>query len=415
MTTTTYTLEQRCYDTARKAGLQLVRDAIWKDDCCNWVSASVTPMGGRYQVVRNSCSPGIYSGLAGIALFLAHLNEFENDSLIDATLNGAVNTLLRYQAENKIPVFSYFNGTVGVADVLITLGTLKKKQKWLKAGWALLEDVRKAKPLAAELDVISGVAGAIPVLLRYYKQSRLEWLREKAEACGELLVNTAQVTGGECTWLSMPGSPGLTGYSHGNSGMCLALLELYQTSGHQRYLQVANAGWNYERNRFSPEAQNWPDLRQMPGAEAPKAAFQQAWCHGAPGMILPRLRAWQITGDSTFLHEAQVAIRTTHNGLFNNTGNFSLCHGMSGNADILFTAGVVLNDATLMKTAGEAARYGIEKVADYNITWPSGVSDPQGSNTVYENVSLMLGYAGTGYFYLRMAHPDKVPSLMLVN
>jgi lantibiotic modifying enzyme len=402
-------------EVALSAGLRLVRDAIWHDDKCNWIGANVAPVGGRYQVVRNACPPGIYSGLAGIALFLGHLSETDNEPLVDITLNGAVNAIIDNSASAQLPVYSWFNGSVGVADALISLGERKKKKKWVKAGSQLLESVRDTQPKPEEIDVIGGVAGVIPVLLRHYRQKKEQWLLDTAIQCGELLLQSAVHQGNECTWITMPGSPGLTGYSHGNSGVSLALMELYGATGQHYYLQTAMAGIQFERNRFNPAQQNWPDLRQMPGSTSKPGTCAEAWCHGAPGMVLPRIRAWQITGDKTLLDEAHLAINTTRNGLLASNSNYSLCHGVAGNADILLTAGIVLNDQSLTQRAAEAGRFGIERVVNYNMNWPGGVSDPMGSNTQYDNPSLMLGLAGTAYFYLRLANPHKVPSLMLVN
>jgi lantibiotic modifying enzyme len=38
--------------------------------------------------------------------------------------------------------------------------------------------------------------------------------------------------------------------------------------------------------------------------------------------------------------------------------------------------------------------------------WPSGVSGG-------DNPGLLLGLAGTGYFYLRLSDPDAVPTILL--
>jgi lantibiotic modifying enzyme len=40
-----------------------------------------------------------------------------------------------------------------------------------------------------------------------------------------------------------------------------------------------------------------------------------AWCHGAPGGALARLRAWALTGDPHHRQEAVAALHTTARAL----------------------------------------------------------------------------------------------------
>ena len=87
----------------------------------------------------------------------------------------------------------------------------------------------------------------------------------------------------------------------------------------------------------------------------------------------------------------------------------------AGNADVLLTAGALLGDSSLTQAAQEAGRMGIERYRMHNIGWTSGVSDPNGGTGRFENPSLMIGLAGTGYFYLRLAQAATVPSVLLLS
>jgi lantibiotic modifying enzyme len=62
--------------TADGIGSRLGRQAIWHGNRCNWVGAQPIERhpGGLYQgVTYEALGPDLYSGTAGVALFLAEL------------------------------------------------------------------------------------------------------------------------------------------------------------------------------------------------------------------------------------------------------------------------------------------------------------------------------------------------------
>jgi lantibiotic biosynthesis protein len=412
--TQTDTLTNQFMQAALDAGYRLVREAIWQGDCCNWIGGNIAPTGGRYQVVKMACPANIYSGIGGIALFLSQLTQQVADPLLQETFEAAMRTLVSEKMSPEKMPYGYYCGQLGIADILIQIGTAKQQQAWVTQGWQMMQNICENAPSENELDIITGVAGSIPVLLKYYRAKKEDWLLIAAENCGNLLLSKAVKTETHYTWVTMAGSPGLTGYSHGNAGIALALLELYQVTQNNQWLNAAMMGFQYERQLFDNNNQNWPDLRQVPGAP-PTTTYscQEAWCHGAPGIALSRLRAWQITNDVNFLNEARTALHTTYLGLHRSQTNYSLCHGIAGNADVLLTAGLLLQDNTLVFAAREAGRIGIENHIAKNLDWSTGVSDPNGAPGTSQNPSLLLGLAGTGYFYLRLYNPFQVPTVLM--
>jgi hypothetical protein len=133
-----------------------------------------------------------------------------------------------------------------------------------------------------------------------------------------------------------------------------------------------------------------------------------AWCHGAPGIGLARLRAWQTLGEQQYLDDAQAAIRSTAESLADPRMNYSLCHGRGGNAETLVVAAEILGDESYLQRAREVAMEGWETYESQGKAWPcgtmQGVSDP----------GLLLGDSGIGYFLLRLARPET-PSVLLVT
>jgi lantibiotic modifying enzyme len=93
---------------------------------------------------------------------------------------------------------------------------------------------------------------------------------------------------------------------------------------------------------------------------------------------------------------------------FTKGANFSLCHGLGGNADLLINASIVLDDPARMALPEQAGDQGIEQIERQDLRWPCGVTEGD------ETPNLMLGTAGIGYFYLRLWDPRLVPSVLIL-
>ncbi|HEY6989665.1 MAG TPA: lanthionine synthetase LanC family protein, partial [Bryobacteraceae bacterium] len=304
----------------------------------------------------------------------------------------------------------FYSGALGIIYTALELGRIEQALN-------LLESLSPDEVDRQGLDVISGSAGAIPVLLRIHQKYPGDSLMDLAVRHGERLLRTAHRNGEGWTWNTLSASAGrhLTGFSHGTAGIAWALLELFRAVGNTEYRVAAGHALAYERTEFSQMHRNWPDFRPMnertpPGTGEP--SYSVAWCHGAPGIGLSRLRAYSILADDVCLAEAEIALATTMQllgapALANQ--NFSLCHGAGGNAELLIEAAVVLGRSNLRAAAENAGWYGIETYLKARRPWPCGVV-PGG-----ETPNLMLGLAGIGHFYLRLCDPVKTPSVLIVR
>lgn len=88
--------------------------------------------------------------------------------------------------------------------------------------------------------------------------------------------------------------------------------------------------------------------------------------------------------------------------------DFSLCHGLAGNAECAAVSARILGNGAGTGAERDLARFGLERYHADRAPWPCGV--PGGG----ENPSLMLGLAGIGHFYLRLALPEEVPSVLMI-
>jgi len=406
-------------ETAAALGARLCRDAVWAGGRCNWVGDAQEPAPGEWVVVQRALGPVLYDGTAGVALFLARLHAATGErpfrTAARSALRQALGALDRVDPRVAIALHS---GLTGIAWALAEAGDALGEAAWTEAAAKLAEPLAATAPDARAVDVITGSAGAIPVLLGLARRLERPALAELAARHGELLLEAARR--GEHGWswhtLDMPSRADLTGYSHGAAGIGLALLELAAATGDARFREGADQAFRYEAHWFDAQQGNWPDHRVF-GDPAEAAAlppsFSMAWCHGAPGIGLSRLRAWRLTGDPARLAEAHAALATTvralEAGLAGPGYGFSLCHGDAGNAELPLLAAEVLGEPAPALTAERVGWAGIERWGATGLPWPCGV--PGGGETP----GLMLGLAGIGHFYLRLYDPASTPSVLLVT
>ncbi len=417
-------------ETAHSIARRLVAGAVWDGEKCNWIGARLTTDIGRStrrSPVLEYAALGLdlYSGTAGVALFLAEEQALTGDQQVKEAALGAIHQALDHTS--LIPEhlrLGLYTGWMGVALSAARVGVLTQEACLLEQAQAL--SLLCAQSLASngthEHDLMGGSAGAIiaSLSLREMLWDAGGYLLDFAISLGESLLQAAHSSrygdGGYC-WESVgkrfPRS--LTGLSHGASGIGYALLELAAATRDEQYLNAAHGAFRYERHWLDPVAGNWPDFREnrsgkKHGVYTPTFATQ--WCHGAPGIALSRLRAYAALGDPTARDEALLALNTTarwvERALTSDDMNYSLCHGLAGNADVLMQGSLTphLDTASGSELAHDVARRGIEKYAAAGY-WPCGAGGGVAPG-------LMLGLAGIGYFYLRLYKPS-IPSVLLVQ
>ena len=131
---------------------------------------------------------------------------------------------------------------------LVVVESLGQEAQGLPA-LKLIESLAHSETNQQGLDVISGSAGVVPVLLELHRQFTRDWLLDFAIRQGEHLLNTAHKRDEGWSWktLEMSTRDDLTGFSHGTAGIAWALLELFQATGEQRWRHAAEEGFRYER------------------------------------------------------------------------------------------------------------------------------------------------------------------------
>ena len=200
----------------------------------------------------------------------------------------------------------------------------------------------------------------------------------------------------------------LCGLSHGSAGIGWALLELFASTGDERFRDAAEGAFAYERSWFDARSGTWPDLRAGGRRRGAARRFPSpaagTWCHGEAGIALTRLRASAVLGPATYRDEAELALEATRRELvraqLHERDDLTLCHGVAGAADAL-----LCGEAALGGRRPEAAALGVASIERYGAVpgdWPCGAAGGT-------SPSLFRGLSGIAWWLLRL-HDPAIPS-----
>ncbi len=387
----------------KKIGNSLVISAIQDDQEATWI--------GLNFVAENYCQLeaagyNLYDGNAGIALYLAYLGMISADNRFTKLAEKSLNSLSVYITEpSSIRSIGAFDGWAGIIYLLTHLSVLWGRSELLCKAEQLVEYIQPLIKYDNSFDIISGSAGCINALLTLHEVSPSDTALQVAIQCGEHLLNSARSMQYGIAW-GAPNQLPLAGFSHGVAGISWALFQLSHVAGRDDFHQAAINALVYEDSLFSQKDCNWADLRSI--NEDPISgtiSYMSAWCHGAPGIALGRLKSLPYYYTERVLNDIEVAIQTTLRNGF--SANHSLCHGDLGNIDVLLMAQQHKHQQWLNEKIWLLTRSIIDSMELYGCI--SGI--PHG----VETPGLMTGLAGIGYGLLRLAAPDRVPSVLTLE
>ena len=406
-------------DSALQIGRRLCADAIWWEDRCTWLGDSPTGGRGRQQTLNTvSFNHDMYGGTSGVALFLARLGELVDDRIIQRTAGAAArHAHSRVLIESSDGKAGFYDGRMGVGWALIQAGECLTQPDLIARGVQVLKFVANQPISDFRTDVIAGAAGRIAGILTLPDEYKIEPIIPWSHGLANRLVETAVDFENGVAWhmsSAYEDRRPLTGLAHGVAGIVWALAEFNQVANDSQIATAIEKGLQYERHWFQKDQGNWPDLRHVESDARPADSTppcMTAWCHGAPGIGLARLRMFEMSGDPALKEEAEIATETTaawlRRFLETGVGNFSLCHGVAGNAETSIVASRILDRPDLFELACEVGERGLELYGGHKRAWPCGFKS-EGYTP-----NLMLGWAGTGYFYLRLFDPERTPSILL--
>nr|WSX51413.1 type 2 lanthipeptide synthetase LanM family protein [Streptomyces sp. NBC_00974] len=359
-----------------------------EDGVVEW--ANLNLVGERYWVVGAS-GLGLYSGVSGIALFLAELAAATGVDRYERVAREVVAALADPEGMPEpedlrgMPVGGY-EDLCGVLLLLTRAGRLWGDPALLGAARALVPAVRQNLEDDETFDIVGGAAGAALALIALDAAGPGEATREAVRRAGEILLD---------------GDPlplGSAGFGHGRAGRAYALSAIADLTGEPRFAAAASRALAEDRSTAGTDTGAGTGTGTGSGTDT----GVNAWCRGAAGTLLATAR---LGGAGLAGRPELSAVRE---GLRAGVGNDSLCHGTLGLAEALRTAGESAGDPALVDEARRAATGVAHRVLadDVRTGVPHRLWVP----------GLMNGAAGIGYGLLRTALPGRaVPDVLLLG
>ncbi|MEV4365304.1 lanthionine synthetase LanC family protein [Nonomuraea sp. NPDC049625] len=404
---------EEALSVATLVGRRLLESAIWHDGRCAWMGfeAVAGPNSAGEMTAYRATGPDVYSGTAGIARVLADLSATTEVPEFRMHALGAIrHALAALDAAPPSARLGLYTGWTGVACAAAVVGLRLGDEECLEQALAVTGKLNTIDGSGHEFDLLGGLAGGVVGLLALATGLGQEMPAELAVELGDAILRGADRGQGGWSWPSraLPRQRGLTGLSHGASGIGFALLELFAATGLHRFKEAAEQAFRFEQAVFDEKRANWPDFRRIPGVRTRGPSFAVTWCHGAPGIALARLRAFQLLGDTSYLEQARIAAATTRNALDATLSapapDWAACHGLMGNAEILSLVASALDEPAYSHLARSVGLFGITHHIRHPAPWPTGPGEA-------EDPSVMLGLAGIAHFYLRLARSETASML----
>jgi len=351
----------------------------------------------------------LYGWSLGPAVFLSALAATTGSPAWRDAARAAASPALAWAETGTIDRDQAIGGSSGLGSIVYGLtlcATLTGDERALSAATrvaGLIDANRIARDLS--YDVVDGAAGALLALQGVVRVTGDSKALEAAKACGDHLIGAHVDHANGWTWPAA--SPGdgrkLIGFAHGAAGIGAALARLADATGTDAYRRAAERAFAFVARNFSESDANWPVAEADANDISTTIIRMSAWCHGAPGIAI----ASAIAGPSSAIaRQAAIALDRIPEWAPNQTDH--VCCGHMGRVDALLTAGPALGSAEAVPRARTIAA---RVLARARRKQHFRLSAPGFEYRVFDP-GFFKGLSGIGYGLLRLAHPDRIPSVI---
>lgn len=345
-------------------------------------------------------------GSAGTVLALAELVREIGDPTHRDVLRHAAQRLVTVAGFEGRPLPGLYVGEAGIGVALLRAGQV------LRDGQLIAAAEQRGRQIAqyphCSPDLFNGTAGRLRFhLWLWHQTSKSEHLCD-AIGAGEALLAAAEDVGhGLLRWSIPPGYDDLSGsaylgYAHGAAGIADVLLDLFNATADERFLEAAaSAGRWVARSgiRVLDDGSGfaWPVTAED---GSPSPAY---WCHGSTGIGTFFLHSAEFDIFPRAMELAEGAARCVAQGT-RWTGP-TKCHGLAGNIEFLLDLFQSTRNSIYLDEAKSLGQVlcAFETQRDGKLLWPSE------SATTF-SPDYMLGYAGVAMAFLRLSAPDRIPN-----
>ncbi|MDH6109625.1 type 2 lantibiotic biosynthesis protein LanM [Kitasatospora sp. MAP12-15] len=377
----------RLVAAARTIADQLLDRAYRNGTRTNWLGLEL--LADRYWRVRPA-GADLGAGFTGVALFLAQLADLTGEAGYAQAARSAlrpVPRLLEELADRReelgVVGSGAFAGLGGIAYALTQVSTLLDDAEigsWIAAAVDLTTAAARVEEASGVFD---GTAGGLATLLAVHQATGSAAAWTGARLCAARLAERP-----------LPAAPG---FGTGSAGVGWALLRFAAQGG----------GAAYERAGLAA-------LGAAAGHPAPDrpAPDRYSWCAGLPGIALAVADSGTLLSQPVRPALAQCVEHAV--GTLASSGplpDHSLCHGELGALELLLTATPQTTPQTAPQTApSEGTGRAGALLAALDRRGP--LCGTPGELTA---PGLLTGLAGIGHGLLRLAHPDRTASALLLR
>lgn len=382
----------------------------------NWVAKNTSLIDGRYQA--DVLDESLYSGTAGMSELFAQMYRVTGDSVYKMLSEELFTTIKKqfYKEMDKdsipiarawdFPLMSYHYFPVCGIYLLCRNKVLFDQNK------ELIEDIIhyikvRYMDRACDCGYLGGLAGYLDILIELKRNGFYNVPESEIIEVYNKLISNEIIKGHYSLWPHSEVNSGeksslaLGGFSHGSSGIAYVLYKLYKMTGDNDVYDKFVRTLNYDRSFFESENKGWKD-----GRLASAHHDMGAWCHGAGGIGLSRALLFKEGyRDESIMNE----LRCASSVLFKHIGdNQCVCHGDSGNLEILKIIGEILNDMQMINNVHS-------KMNELAYRILTGKDLIFGDGRTLPTLGLFLGESGVAYQMLRFAKWDDVPSILFLD
>ncbi len=401
---------------AQKIGDALIADSNGKID---W-EAIDDPVNSA-----NEYNISLYTGISGVLLYFGQLygqtGEPKYFSVLEDGLNWLKKNKIKYEQKN----YSFYAGQLGIVYTLTQISKLvpvNQKAAYLDLALEITEKASAHQYKIAEhvTDLIGGIAGMIIALLHLHSCRQEAWIIKDIQLLFRSIIERTSLSKAGIFWERNPKHKnGLCGFAHGASGFAFVFLELGSYFKNKAFYKLAELTLAHENLFYDAEIMDWIDLRYLDEElewmaksyrdtrqiNFDKKKKMTAWCHGAPGIGLTRLRAFELTKEKQYLKGLESALLKTK-AFFEKPTGLCLCHGITGNALLFLELYKRLEDDRYLEFSVNIGKSLAKELPPFGL---ANFAEKITSLPVY---SLFLGQMGLGYFMLQLANPLTFDSVL---
>ena len=368
-------------------------------------------------------TPDLYTGYAGIVLFLLELARVTGDKAYKEDAAFGADALIASLPERLNPAQAETGLYSGVAGMGFTLYRVYKEtgdDKYRKAAVRCRDLIHAAAQPAGQgvewgkiTDIIAGASGTGLYLLDVAHTMDDPASRDLAVKAGLRLIELGIAEGGGRKWRMDPEFQRLMpNFSHGTAGVAYYLATLHRETGRQEFLDAALAGARYLQSIASTQGDTCLIFHDEPDN---KNLYYLGWCHGPVGTSRLWVRLDQIDPKAGWLAWAKKGAKgilasgipeKQTPGFWNNLGQ---CCGSAGVAGFFLDLGKLTGDATYTAFAHRIVR----NILDRATPTPGGglkwihAEHRIKPEYVYAQTGYMQGAAGIGMLMLRRDAEEK--------